>query len=100
MSPSPPCSPPSTQAASSRNRRRAANAAMRAPQTRPRHPRPRITLDQLHTFLAVAERERVTAAAEALGLSQGSVSGGVRRPQATLGLPLLQRVGPHVQLTD
>ena len=73
---------------------------MRTPQTRPRHPRPRITLDQLHTFLAVAEREHVTAAAEALGLSQGSVSGVVRRLEATLGLPLLQRVGRNVQLTD
>jgi len=69
-------------------------------QSRPRHPRPRITLDQLHTFLAVAEREHVTAAAEALGLSQGSVSGVVRRLEATLGLPLLQRVGRNVQLTD
>src|ERR1700688_2982349 len=73
---------------------------MRTPQSRPRHPRPRITLDQLHTFLAVAEREHVTAAAEALGLSQGSVSGVVRRLEATLGLPLLQRVGRNVQLTD
>ena len=73
---------------------------MRTPPARPRHPRPRVTLDQLHTFLAVAEREHVTAAAEALGLSQGSVSGVVRRLEATLGLPLLQRVGRNVQLTD
>src|SRR4029077_18209586 len=100
MSRSPRCSPPSTPAASSQNRRLAASAAMRTPQTRPRHPRPRITLDQLHTFLAVAEREHVTAAAEALGLSQGSVSGVVRRLETTLGLPLLQRVGRNVQLTD
>src|SRR3984957_17758440 len=91
---------PSRRADSSQNRRLAANAAMRTPQSRPRHPRPRITLDQLHTFLAVAEREHVTAAAEALGLSQGSVSGVVRRLEATLGLPLLQRVGRNVQLTD
>ena len=73
---------------------------MRTPHQRPRHPRPRVTLDQLHTFLAVAEREHVTAAAEALGLSQGSVSGVIRRLEATLGLPLLQRVGRNVQLTD
>src|SRR5580693_4035197 len=73
---------------------------MRSAQSRPRHPRPRVTLDQLHTFLAVAEREHVTAAAEALGLSQGSVSGVVRRLESTLGLPLLQRVGRNVQLTD
>src|SRR6202049_2625655 len=94
------CSRPSRRAGSSPNRRCAAEAAMRTPHTRPRHPRPRVTLDQLHTFLAVAEREHVTAAAEALGLSQGSVSGVVRRLEATLGLPLLQRVGRNVQLTD
>jgi DNA-binding transcriptional LysR family regulator len=65
-----------------------------------RHRRPRITLDQLHTFLAVADAEHVTAAATALGLSQGSVSAAVSRLEDTLGLPLLQRVGRNVRLTD
>src|SRR6202521_3904412 len=99
MSRSQPCWRPLRRAGSCPNRRCAADAAMRTPQTRPRHPRPRITLDQLHTFLAVAEREHVTAAAEALGLSQGSVSGVVRRLEATLGLPLLPRGGRNVKLT-
>ena len=36
---------------------------MRTPHTRPRHPRPRVTLDQLHTFLAVADVEHVELAA-------------------------------------
>jgi LysR family transcriptional regulator, low CO2-responsive transcriptional regulator len=65
-----------------------------------RRPRPRITLDQLHTFLAVAEVEHVTGAAELLRLSQGSVSAAVRRLEASLGLPLLNRVGRNVRLTD
>lgn len=63
-------------------------------------PRPRITLDQLHTFLAVAEREHVTAAAAALRMSQGSVSALVRRLESTLELPLFHRVGRNVRLTD
>lgn len=66
----------------------------------PRHRRPRITLDQLHTFLAVADTEHITAAAAALGLSQGSVSAAISRLEDTLGLPLLLRVGRNVRLTD
>ena len=62
--------------------------------------RPRVTLDQLHIFLSVAQREHVTAAADALGLSQGSVSAAVHRLERTLGVPLLHRVGRNVRLTD
>ena len=62
--------------------------------------RPQITLDQLHIFLSVAQREHVTGAAEALGLSQGSVSAAVHRLERTLGVPLLHRVGRNVRLTD
>lgn len=62
--------------------------------------RPRFTLDQLHTFLAVAEREHLTDAAARLGLSQGSVSSQVRRLERALGVPLLHRVGRNVRLTD
>ena len=73
------------------------------PRWRPRRPapsRPELTLDQLHTFLAVAEREHVGEAAAALGISQGSVSAVVRRLERTLGLPLFQRVGRNIRLTD
>ena len=63
-------------------------------------PRPDVTLDQLHTFLAVAERQHVSEAAEALGISQGSVSTVVHRLEKRLGLPLFQRVGRNVRLTD
>ncbi len=63
-------------------------------------PRPEVTLDQLHTFLAVAERQHVSAAADALGISQGSVSTVVHRLEKRLGLALFQRVGRNIQLTD
>jgi DNA-binding transcriptional LysR family regulator len=66
----------------------------------PGHRRPRFTLDQLHTFLAVAEREHLTDAAVRLGLSQGSVSTQVHRLERALGVPLLHRVGRNVRLTD
>ncbi|MGH7722148.1 MAG: LysR family transcriptional regulator [Candidatus Dormibacteria bacterium] len=66
----------------------------------PGHRRPSFTLDQLHTFLAVAEREHLTDAATRLGLSQGSVSAQVHRLERALGVPLLHRVGRNVRLTD
>ncbi|HEX4755822.1 MAG TPA: LysR family transcriptional regulator [Candidatus Dormibacteraeota bacterium] len=72
----------------------------RASHTSRRRPRPRITLDQLHTFLAVADVEHVTGAAELLRMSQGSVSAAVQRLEESLGLPLLNRVGRNVRLTD
>src|SRR5438132_601294 len=62
--------------------------------------RPEVTLDQLHSFTAVAEREHITEAAMALRLSQGSVSAAIHRLEETLGVPLLNRVGRHVRLTD
>jgi DNA-binding transcriptional LysR family regulator len=60
----------------------------------------RITLDQLRVFVAVADREHITGAAKALHMSQGSVSGLVHRLEVTLGLPLFQRVGRNVRLTE
>jgi len=63
-------------------------------------PRPEVTLDQLHTFLAVAERQHIGEAAAALGISQGSVSMVVHRLERSLGLPLFQRVGRNIRLTD
>jgi DNA-binding transcriptional LysR family regulator len=60
----------------------------------------RVTLEQLRVFVAVADREHITGAAKALRMSQGAVSGLVHRLEATLGLPLFQRVGRNVRLTD
>ena len=62
--------------------------------------RPKLTLDQLHTFIAVANLEHVTAAAAALHLSQASVSASIRRLEAVLSVPLFHRVGRSVRLTD
>ena len=62
--------------------------------------RPGVTLDQLHAFAAVAEGEHVTAAADALDLSQGSVSAALRRLETALGVPLFHRIGRRVRLTD
>jgi DNA-binding transcriptional LysR family regulator len=70
-----------------------------APRSQAKRPM-RITLEQLRIFSAVAEREHLTAAAQALRLSQGSVSVQVRRLEKALGLPLLHRVGRNVRLTD
>lgn len=54
----------------------------------------------MHTFLAVADEEHVTSAADRLGHSQGSVSGQVRRLERILGVQLFHRVGRNVRLTD
>src|SRR5215471_18534902 len=62
--------------------------------------RPALTLDQLHTFITVADMEHVTAAAAALRLSQASVSASIRRLEAVLGVPLFHRIGRNIQLTD
>jgi DNA-binding transcriptional LysR family regulator len=62
--------------------------------------RPSVTLEQLRVFCAVAELEHVTAAAARLGMAQGSVSMLIRRLEAGLRLPLFDRVGRRVRLTD
>ena len=62
-------------------------------------PRPRVTLEQLHTFVSVARREHVTRAAESIHRSQAAVSEQVRLLERTLGLQLLERVGRGVRVT-
>ncbi len=62
--------------------------------------KPSCTVEQIRTFLAVASREHVTQAAKALGLSQPAVTQQVHQLERALGIPLLQRVGRNVQLTD
>ena len=64
------------------------------------HLKPLCTFEQIRTFLAVASREHVTHAARALGLSQPAVTQQVHQLERALGVPLLQRVGRNVQLTD
>lgn len=58
-----------------------------------------MTLEQLRIFIAVAEREHVTAAAEALHLTQSAVSSAVRALESLYGVALFDRIGRRVMLT-
>ena len=57
-----------------------------------------MTLEQLRIFVAVAEREHVTRAAQALNLTQSAVSGAVSALEVRHGVHLFDRVGRSVVL--
>jgi len=59
-----------------------------------------VTLEQLRIFLAVAEREHVTRAAEALNLTQSAVSGAINALESRHGVKLFHRVGRRIELTE
>jgi DNA-binding transcriptional LysR family regulator len=59
-----------------------------------------MTLDQLHIFIAVAEREHVTRAADALGLAPPSVSAAVASLEREFGTKLFHRVGRGIVVTE
>jgi DNA-binding transcriptional LysR family regulator len=59
-----------------------------------------LTLHQLRTFSAVAEQLSFSAAAQELSISQPSVSYQVKELEAVLGLPLIDRLGKRVRLTE
>jgi DNA-binding transcriptional LysR family regulator len=59
-----------------------------------------MTLDQLQIFIAVAEREHVTRAADALGLAPPSVSAAVASLEREFGAKLFHRVGRGIVLTE
>ncbi|KAA2212703.1 LysR family transcriptional regulator [Teichococcus oryzae] len=59
-----------------------------------------MTLDQLRIFLAVAEREHVTRAAEVLNLTQSAVSAAIRALEGRHGITLFHRVGRRIELTE
>ncbi len=59
-----------------------------------------MTLDQLKIFAEVAERGHVTKAAEALGLSQSTVSSSIATLEGNYGIRLFDRVGRRIRLTD
>lgn len=59
-----------------------------------------MTLDQLRIFLAVAERQHVTRAAQALGLTQSAVSAALAALEATHGVALFDRIGRGIALTE
>jgi DNA-binding transcriptional LysR family regulator len=59
-----------------------------------------VTLRQLRTFKTVADLKSLSLAAQKLRLSQPSVSYQVKELEEALGLPLLDRLGKQVQLTE
>ncbi len=59
-----------------------------------------MTLEQLRIFVAVAERQHVTRAAQALRLTQSAVSAAIASLEARHGVALFHRVGRGVVLSD
>ncbi len=58
-----------------------------------------MTLDQLRVFIAVAEREHVTRAAEVLNLTQSAVSAAIHALESRHDVVLFNRVGRRIELT-
>jgi DNA-binding transcriptional LysR family regulator len=59
-----------------------------------------MTLEQLRIFVAVAERQHVTRAAEALNLAQSAASAAIATLEACYGTRLFHRVGRGIELTE
>ena len=59
-----------------------------------------MTLDQLRVFVAVAERQHVTRAAETLNLGQSAVSAAIAALEARHNTKLFHRVGRGIELTE
>lgn len=59
-----------------------------------------MTLEQLRIFVAVAERQHVTRAAEALHMAQSAVSAAVSALEGRHGARLFHRVGRGISLTE
>lgn len=57
-------------------------------------------VDQLKSFVRVAERENFTRAAEDLGLSQSALSRSIARLESDLGQPVFERQSRKVTLTQ
>ncbi len=62
--------------------------------------KPAFTLEQLRSFVAVAETEHISQAAASLFLTQAAVTQQVRHFEQAIGLQLLERDGRRVRLTD
>jgi DNA-binding transcriptional LysR family regulator len=59
-----------------------------------------MTLDQLRVFVAVAERQHMTRAAEALSIAQSAVSASIAALEGRHGARLFHRVGRGIELTE
>ncbi|RMH61081.1 MAG: LysR family transcriptional regulator [Zetaproteobacteria bacterium] len=60
----------------------------------------RLTLKQLQIFRVVAEQQSYTRAAKALYLTQPAVSMQIKQLEAEIGMPVFDRIGKQIQLTD
>ncbi len=58
-----------------------------------------MTLDQLRIFIAVAEREHLTRAAESLNLTPSAVSAAIHALESRYGVRLFDRVGRRIELS-
>jgi DNA-binding transcriptional LysR family regulator len=59
-----------------------------------------MTLEQLRVFVAVAERQHMTRAAETLNLTQQAVSSAIVALENAYSTALFHRVGRHIELTE
>jgi DNA-binding transcriptional LysR family regulator len=59
-----------------------------------------VTLEQLRIFVAVAEREHVTQAAQALNLTQSAVSSAIAALEQRHDVKLFDRIGRRIALTE
>jgi DNA-binding transcriptional LysR family regulator len=59
-----------------------------------------MTLEQLRIFVAVAEREHLTQAADALHLTPSAVSSAIRVLEERYGIALFNRIGRRIELTE
>lgn len=59
-----------------------------------------MTLDQLRIFIAVADREHLTQAAEALHLTPSAVSASIHALESRYGVHLFDRVGRRIELSQ
>ncbi|MCB8875395.1 LysR family transcriptional regulator [Acidisoma silvae] len=62
--------------------------------------RHQLNLEQLRIFVAAAERQHMTRAAEALNLAQSAVSGAIANLEQRYGTKLFHRVGRGIALTE
>ena len=62
--------------------------------------RPTFTLEQLRSFVAVAETEHISRAAASQFLTQAAVTQQVRHFEQAVGLQLFERDGRRIRLTD
>jgi len=60
----------------------------------------RLTLKQLQIFETVAELQSYTLAARQLFLTQPAISMQIKQLEAEIGLPVFDRIGKKIQLTD